>query len=133
MQRIEDNSKKHGTAKTVLVVDDNAPIRKALATAFLSDGFTKCEEADNGKECIALARRIKPDLIVLDLSMPVMNGLAAATELRKLFPNLPLILFTLYDTSPLLEKLASRAGINLVLSKSVNLSALINEAHKLIA
>ena len=132
MQRIEDDSKKNGTGKTVLVVDDNAPIRKALATAFLSDGFKKCEEADNGKECIALARRIKPDLIVLDLSMPVMNGLETATELRKLFPNLPLILFTVNDTS-FLEKLASRAGINLVLSKSVKLSTLINEAHKLIA
>jgi CheY-like chemotaxis protein len=132
MQRIEDDSKKNGTGKTVLVVDDNAPIRKALATAFLSDGFKKCEEADNGKESIALARRIKPDLIVLDLSMPVMNGLEAATQLRKLFPNLPLILFTVNDTS-FLEKLASRAGINLVLSKSVKLSTLINEAHKLIA
>jgi len=132
MQRIEDDSKKHGTGKTVLVVDDNAPIRKALATAFLSDGFKKCEEADNGKECIELARQFKPDLIVLDLSMPVMNGLEAATELRKLFPNLPLILFTVNDTS-FLEKLASRAGINLVLSKSVKLSTLINEAHKLIA
>ncbi len=133
MQRIEDDSKKRGTGKTVLVVDDNAPIRKALATAFLSDGFKKCEEADNGKECIALARQFKLDLIVLDLSMPIMNGLEAATELRKLFPNLPLILFTLYDTSPLLEEQAFRAGINLVLSKSEKLSTLINEAHKLIA
>jgi CheY-like chemotaxis protein len=132
MQPIENDRKKRGTGKTVLVVDDNAAIRKMLATAFLSDGFKKCEEADNGKECIELARQIKPDLIVLDLSMPVMNGLEAATELRKLFPNLPLILFTLNDTS-FLEKQASRAGINLVLSKSVKLSTLINEAHKLIA
>jgi two-component system, chemotaxis family, chemotaxis protein CheY len=133
MQPIENDRKKRGTGKTVLVVDDNAAIRKMLTTAFLSDGFKKCEEADNGKECIELARQIKPDLIVLDLSMPVMNGLEAATELRKLFPNLPMILFTVYDTSSLLEEQASRAGINLVLSKSVKLSTLINEAHKLIA
>src|ERR1700688_962785 len=128
MQGVEHDPKKHGTGKTVLVADDNAPIRKALAYAFLSDGFKRCEEADNGKECIELARQFKPDLIVLDLSMPVMNGLEAATELRKLFPNLPVILFTVNDTS-FLEKQASRAGINLVLSKSDKLSTLINEAH----
>ena len=68
----------------------------------------------------------------MDLSMPIMNGLEAAAELRKLFPKTPLILYSLYDTS-LLEGEASRAGINLVLSKSADLSKLVNEAHNLIA
>ncbi len=132
MQRGERDSKKWGTGKTVLVVDDNPAIRKLLVDAFLSDGFKKCEEADNGKEGIKLAKQIKPDLITLDLSMPIMNGLEAAAELRKLFSKTPLILYSLYDTS-LLEGEASRAGINLVLSKSVDLSKLVNEAHDLIA
>jgi CheY-like chemotaxis protein len=56
-----------GLAKTVLVVDDNTEIREMLADAFLSDGFKKCEQADNGKEAIRLAKQIKPDLITLDL------------------------------------------------------------------
>ncbi len=113
-------------------MDDNAAIRKQLAHAFLYDGFKKCEEANNGEEGIKLAKQIKPDLITLDLSMPVMNGLEAAAELRKFFPKIPLILFTMHDIS-LLGGEASRAGINVVLSKSLDLSTLVNEAHKLIA
>jgi DNA-binding NarL/FixJ family response regulator len=132
MHRDERDRKKWGVGKTVLVVDDIVVIRKQLAHAFLSDGFKKCEEADNGEEGIRLAKQIKPDLITLDLSMPIMNGLEAAAELRKLFPKTPLILFSFYDTS-LLEGEASRAGTNLVLSKSVDLSKLVNEAHNLIA
>ena len=69
------NPQKPDIGVTVLVVDDNSAIRKMLATAFLSDGFTTCTEAENGKEAIELAKQNKPDVIVLDLSMPVMNGL----------------------------------------------------------
>lgn len=127
---IESDPKKRGVGKTVLVVDDNAAIRKMLAAAFLSDGFETCGEAENGKEGIELAKQIKPDLITLDLSMPVMNGLEAASELRKIFPNTPIILFTLYgDSLPKTE--ASRAGVSLVLLKTVPLSTLIGKAHEL--
>ena len=57
---------KRSVGKTVLVVDDNAPVREMLVAAFLSDGFTKCEQAENGKEAIKLAKQIEPDLITLD-------------------------------------------------------------------
>jgi CheY-like chemotaxis protein len=77
-----------GIGKTVLVVDDSVVIRKILASAFLSDGFMTCIEAENGKEAIEVAKQSKPDLIVLDLSMPVMNGLQSAPELRKILPKL---------------------------------------------
>jgi two-component system chemotaxis response regulator CheY len=80
---IESDPKKRGAGKTVLVVDDNAAIRKMLASAFLSDGFKTCAEAENGKEAVELAKQIKPDVITLDLSMPVMNGIRAASELRR--------------------------------------------------
>jgi len=78
--------------KTVLIVEDNATIRKMIADAFLSDGFKTCVEADNGKAGIEAAKRVKPDVITLDLLMPVLNGLEAAPELRKLFPKIPIIL-----------------------------------------
>jgi chemotaxis response regulator CheB len=62
-------------AKTVLIVDDNAYIRQALCDLFKREAdFEVCGEAVNGKEAIAKARELHPDLIVLDLSMPVMNG-----------------------------------------------------------
>jgi DNA-binding NarL/FixJ family response regulator len=82
-------------AKTILVADDNPAIRKILCRLFETvEDYDVCAEAENGKQAIDLALRHKPDLIILDLSMPVMNGLEAAHELKKLMPEIPIILFT---------------------------------------
>ena len=56
--------------------------------------YDLCAQAENGRQAIELALKCKPDLIILDLSMPVMNGLDAARELKKLMPQVPIILFT---------------------------------------
>ena len=104
-----------------------------LAAAFLSDGFKTCGEAENGQEAIGVARQISPDLIILDLSMPVMNGLEAAPQLRKLFPKTPIILFTLYDGDRLLDVAASKAGVSLILAKTVPVAMLIDKAHELMS
>jgi two-component system, chemotaxis family, chemotaxis protein CheY len=127
---IESDPKKPGFGKTALIVDDNPAIRKMLATAFLSDGFKMCVQAENGKNGIALAKQITPDVITLDLSMPVMSGLEAASELRKIFPDTPIILFTLYGET-LSQTDVSDAGVSLVLSKTVSLSTLVAKAHEL--
>jgi DNA-binding NarL/FixJ family response regulator len=82
-------------AKTILVADDNPAIRKALCRMFEKEAeYDICAEAENGEQAIKLALRCRPDLIILDLSMPVMNGLEAAHELKKLMPEVPIILFT---------------------------------------
>jgi CheY-like chemotaxis protein len=127
---IESDPKKQGSGKTALVVDDNVAIREMVAHAFLSDGFKTCGEAANGREAIVLAKQIKPDVIVLDRSMPVMNGLSAASELRKIFPSTPILLFTLYG-SEVSKTAASAAGVNLVLQKTEPLSAVIEKVHQL--
>jgi CheY-like chemotaxis protein len=131
MKRVEIDPKKRGVGKTVMVVDDNATIRTIIAQAFLSDGFKTCGEADNGKEGIEAAKKLQPDLITMDLSMPVMNGLQAASVLRKLFPKTPIILFTMFAADAVKEA-AVEAGIDLVLSKTEPLSALLDHAHGLI-
>jgi len=127
---IERDLKKRGVGKTVLVVDDNAAIRKKLAAAFLSDGFERCAEAENGKKAIELAERIMPDVIILDFSMPVMNGLEAAPRLRKACSNTPIILFTQYEES-LSKTDVSKAGVSLVVPKTGSLSLLLDKAHEL--
>jgi CheY-like chemotaxis protein len=127
---IDIDPRKRGVGKTVLVVDDNSAIRKKLAAAFLSDGFKTCAEAKDGREAIELAQRIKPDVITLDLSMPRMNGLQAASELRRVLPNIPIILFTLYGETLATAEVA-KTGISLVLSKTEPLSTLIEKAHEL--
>jgi CheY-like chemotaxis protein len=82
-------------AKRVLVADDNAAIRKILCRIFETEAdYDLCAEAENGREAIELAVRWQPDLIILDLSMPVMDGLEAARELKRLMPKVPIILFT---------------------------------------
>jgi CheY-like chemotaxis protein len=127
---IDIDPEKRGIGKTVLVVDDSPAIRKRLAAAFLSDGFKTCAEAKDGREAIELARQIVPDVITLDLSMPRMNGLEAASELRKIFPNTPIILFTLYGET-LSNTDACKSAVSLVLSKTAPLSTLIEKAHEL--
>jgi two-component system, chemotaxis family, chemotaxis protein CheY len=118
--------------KTALVVEDNAAIRGMLVTAFLSNGvFQTCAEAENGKEGIEIARKVHPDIVTMDLSMPVMNGMEAASELRKLFPSTPIILFTLYGDG-ISQTEAAKYGISLVLSKTTPLSMLIVIAHRLL-
>jgi PleD family two-component response regulator len=68
--------------KRVLLVDDSLVLRKAMGNALKSAGFEICGEAENGVKGIEQAQQLKPDLIVLDLSMPVMDGLQAGRVLR---------------------------------------------------
>jgi len=68
--------------KKILVADDNAMVRKSLCRIFeTEENYDLCAEAVNGQEAIALAKQHKPDLIVLDFQMPVMNGIDAARTL----------------------------------------------------
>jgi len=118
-------------AKTVLIVDDSAIVRRTVGSALLSDGFNVCGEANNGQEAVELAEKLSPDLIVLDLSMPVMNGLQAATVLRKLVPKSPIILYTLHAGEAVEQQLKT-IEVDSVLSKREPLSRLTEEAHALL-
>ena len=129
METVGVKRQKIGRGRTVLVVDDVPFIRKAIANAFLADGFAICGEADNGRDAIDLAKKLKPDLIILDLSMPKMNGLQAAPELRSLAPKTPIILLTLY-ASELANRPASELGVDLVVSKTEALPTLVQKAHE---
>lgn len=103
--------------KTVLIVDDDFLVRNALRRLLDGFEFEVSGEAQNGQEAIDKAELLKPDLIILDLSMPVMNGLEAAAPLRKMLPDVRLILFTMHD-GPEVERLAKMAGIHAVIAKS---------------
>jgi len=85
-------------AKQVLVADDNPMIRKMLCQLFeVEEDYDICAEAQNGEEAIDLALKHRPDLIILDMSMPGLNGMQAAQELKKIMPDVPIILFTQYE------------------------------------
>jgi CheY-like chemotaxis protein len=75
--------------KRVLIVDDSPSLRKMVFLLFTSNGFSICGEAENGAQAIEKARQTRPDIIVLDYSMPVMDGIRAAQSLKQLMPRVP--------------------------------------------
>jgi DNA-binding NarL/FixJ family response regulator len=104
-------------SKHILLVDDSDTCRK-ICRLFLESqlDLEVCGEAVDGIDAIEKARALKPDLVVLDLAMPRMNGLEAASQLRAMMPRLPIVLFTIYDDAGG-HTVALDACANAVLSK----------------
>jgi CheY-like chemotaxis protein len=115
--------------KFVLLVDDNATIRRGLRYMFEADGFL-CAECEDGAQAVERAEQMNPHLVVLDFSMPVMNGLQAAPLLKQKLPNTPIIMFTMFVTQALVE-MAIAAGIAVVISKDEAATRLISQAKSL--
>lgn len=80
------------------------------------DGWVICAEAENGQQAVSKAIDVRPDVVVLDLSMPVMDGLEAAREIANAFASVPIFLYTLH-TIPALEQEAPKFGITQVVCK----------------
>jgi DNA-binding NarL/FixJ family response regulator len=118
--------------KSVLIADDHDMIRKALCELFESQNdFEVCGEAENGKEAVEMAEVFLPDLILLDLSMPVMNGIEAACQLKQLMPMVPIIIFSDYGNVFSAGE-ASETGISAVVSKDAKLSVLLDRARSVV-
>jgi two-component system chemotaxis response regulator CheY len=113
---------------TILIADDSLFIREALCRFFEREDFNVCGEAENGKEAVDKAQELHPDLILLDLSMPVMNGLEATRVLKRMMPEVPVIMYSAYADSST-EKAARSAGVWALVSKSENISVLLGKAH----
>src|SRR3982074_870445 len=119
-------------AKRILVADDSESIRMVIRT-FLEghEGFEVCGEAANGADAIEKAKELKPDLIILDLAMPRMNGAAAASVLKRRMPKTPIILFTIYD-GVMGKALASAVNVDLVVAKPNGLNELMTHVEELL-
>lgn len=115
--------------RSILVVDDHEVIRRQLRSLFNSyPEFTVCGEAVHGVDAIEKAQQLSPDLIILDLSMPEMNGLEAASALRYIMPGVPLFLLTAHYNREL-ELTALGSGICAVFSKHEDLDSLVARAR----
>jgi DNA-binding NarL/FixJ family response regulator len=102
----------------ILIADDSASIRQVLR--FFIEHNTDwqvCGEAENGQIAVEKVAELKPHAVILDLSMPVMNGLEAAREIARIAPNVQMVLFTMHSSEQL-RKEAQAAGIKDVISKS---------------
>jgi DNA-binding NarL/FixJ family response regulator len=115
--------------RSILVVDDHEVIRRQLRSLFNSyPEFTICGEAIHGVDAIEKAQQLSPDLIILDLSMPEMNGLEAASALRFMMPTVPLFLLTAHYSREL-ELAALGSGVCAVFSKHEDLDSLVARAR----
>lgn len=86
----------------VLVVDDHEVMRLGIRNLLeLRPGWSVCAEANNGQEAVEKTLQFHPDVVIMDVSMPVMNGLEAASQITKKEPQIPVILFSLHLTDDL--------------------------------
>ena len=113
--------------KTILIAEDSRVVRQVVRS-YLESCLEQvvCAEASDGSDAIEYVRKAKPDLIVLDVSMPVMNGLDAAPILHEIAPQVPIILFTSHKDA-VSEKRAKAAGIRAVVSKIDQIDVLVDQ------
>jgi two-component system response regulator NreC len=117
--------------KCILIVDGNQYIRKIIRSFLESEaGFKVCGEAVDGYDAIEKAEQLKPDLIILDVSLPGMNGIRVASKLKEMHPRTPIVLFTFYHEA--FHNLGTPAGFDAVVPKDGHISLLINSVQGLL-
>ena len=111
-------------AKSILIADDNDIVRTIIRFFLETKGFEVCGEAKDGVDAIEKARQLKPDLIVLDVAMPKMNGVEAASVLKGMMPEVPIVWFTMYKEL-VGSALTAAVGVDAVLSKPDGVAGLV--------
>jgi len=113
----------------LLIVDDHEIVRMAMRTLFAkNDLFEVCGEAQNGPEAIRMVPELSPDLVILDLSMPGMNGFETAVKIRQIAPLIRIVLFSVHE----IPTTARWAGADAFVSKSSNLEELVLTVNRLL-
>jgi DNA-binding NarL/FixJ family response regulator len=119
--------------KRVLIADDSLHVRDVLRM-FLEkvEEIEICGEAVDGLDAVEKAVQLVPDLVLLDLAMPQMNGAEVASILKKKMPKMRIILFTMYNEN-VGKSLTSAVGVDVVLSKPDGLSQVLMSVKSLLA
>lgn len=119
--------------KQLLIADDSYLVRETIKNVLAGrTDIAVCGEASNGLETVEKAKTLKPDLILLDLAMPEMNGAEPASVLKMTVPGVRIILFTMYSDN-VGSYLTSAVGIDAVLSKPDGTTALLNAVEAALA
>jgi DNA-binding NarL/FixJ family response regulator len=106
----------------ILIVDDNPMIRHCVRRCIEANtGWHVCDEAENGQVAIEKVVRHDPDVVILDFQMPVMNGLEAARQIKKISPQTAMVMFTMHQSEQLVHA-AKAVGIKEVISKDGNIT-----------
>src|SRR5215472_9088588 len=106
-------------AVKILIADDDAAIRRLLRRLIENHaGWSVCGDAADGQDAVGKAAQLSPDVVVLDLAMPQMNGLQAARKISRNLPDVPLLLLTVQQVSKELTREAAHAGFKGAVSKN---------------
>ncbi|HEV7511164.1 MAG TPA: response regulator [Candidatus Acidoferrum sp.] len=117
--------------KRVLIADDNTSVRDVIRMFLCAHQEIEiCGEAVDGLDTVEKAQRLKPDLLLLDLVMPEINGAMVASILKRKMPNLRIILFTMYSEN-VSKALSSAIGVDAVLSKPDGMSHVVESINSL--
>jgi CheY-like chemotaxis protein len=109
--------KRASLSHSILIVDDNNLVRRLLRSWLEQNSeWEICGEAENGKIAVESVKQLHPDIVILDLQMPVMNGLEAARQIRQVAPNTSMVMFTVHNSEQLLRE-ARANGVRDVVSK----------------
>jgi len=109
----------------ILVADDQEAVRKRVCAALTAhEGFEVCGEASNGKEAVEKAKELNPDLILLDITMSVLNGLDAARQIRAFAPETPIVILSVHKSRQLMEE-ARKIGVQGYVTKGEAVQKLI--------
>lgn len=118
----------------ILIADDNAYIRR-IVRSYIQDNtdWDVCGEAEDGSVALNQVRQCHPDIVILDVAMPVMNGLDAARAIAAIAPSTSIVLFTFHDSEEL-RKYARRIGIRGVVAKAADhaLRDLLATLHEIV-
>jgi DNA-binding NarL/FixJ family response regulator len=127
-----DSTEPNPSIPNILICDDNPNIRYLLRSYVESrTPYNVCGEAAHGVEAIEKAKELQPDLILLDLSMPIMTGAEAAVILKRTVPRMKIILFSMHVDN-ISQSVGTAIGVDLTLSKSDSISKLADHIHALL-
>jgi DNA-binding NarL/FixJ family response regulator len=117
----------------ILVADDQEAVRKRVCATLASrSDFEVCAEASDGQEAVEKAARLGPDLVILDITMPVLNGLDAARVILKSRPKTPILILSVHRSKQLIEE-AKRIGVRGYVTKGETIQNLIRAADAVLA
>jgi DNA-binding NarL/FixJ family response regulator len=115
----------------ILIADDHELVRQGMRTILQGEpGWTVCGEATNGRQAVTMALELKPDLVVLDIAMPELNGVEVIHQIRRSL-TMPILIVTMYDADDVLRE-ATEAGANGYVLKAEAGRTLVNAARTLL-
>ena len=116
----------------ILVADDHESVRKGMCVILGTRGDIEvCGEAANGREAIDKALQLKPDLIILDITMPIVSGIDAAEMIRKTLPNVPILFLSMHQSRQIIAE-AKRVGVQGYVKKSDAAATLLDAVDALL-